>query len=189
MLKLPGSFFANREPGAPGANPGSPAPLPPLVPSSSSEPSAPRARKFPIFAAFAQGFFCLVIGLWPVVSFQSFQSVTGQKPDHWLLSLAGLLLAGIGTSMLIAAIRRDIAFEVFAIGLITALSLAGTDVVFVIERSIPAVYLLDAVAESLFVTLWVFAIRDTRRARRLPADPAPPIVGNTTEPGEPDGPA
>jgi hypothetical protein len=148
----------------------------------------PRLRKLPIFAAFAQGFFCLVLGLWPVVSFQSFQSVTGQKPDHWLLSLAGMLLAGIGSSMLIAAIRRDIAFEVFAIGLVTALSLACTDIVFVIERSIPAVYLLDAVAESLFVTLWVFAIREMRRSRRLPADPVPPIVGNTTEPGEPDGP-
>jgi hypothetical protein len=148
----------------------------------------PKVRKFPIFAAVAQGFFCLVLGLWPVVSFQSFQSVTGQKPDHWLLSLAGLLLAGIGSSMLIAAIRRDIAFEVFALGLITALSLACTDIVFVIERIIPAVYLLDAVAESLFVTLWVFAIRDTRRARRLPVDPAPPVVGNTNEPEGKDGP-
>jgi hypothetical protein len=136
-------------------------------------------RKLPIFAAFAQGFFCLVIGLWPVVSFSSFQSVTGQKPDHWLLTLAGLLLAGIG---------RDIAFEVFAIGLITALSLAVTDIVFVIERSIPAVYLLDAVAESLFVTLWVFAIRDLRRVRRLPENPAPPAIGATTEPGGMNGP-
>jgi drug/metabolite transporter (DMT)-like permease len=147
----------------------------------------PRSRKLPIFAALAQGFFCAVIGLWPVISFQSFQSVTGQKPDHWLLTLAGLLLAGIGCSMLISALRRDVAFEVFALGLITALSLAATDVIFFIERIIPAVYLLDAVAESLFVTLWVFAIRSTTRgARRPPADPVladpPPIVVKTTEP-------
>ena len=128
--------------------------------------SPPAPRKLPIFAAFAQGFFCLVIGLWPVVSFQSFQSLTGQKPDHWALTLAGLLLAGIGASMLIAAVRRDIAFEVFVIGLVTALSLVATDVIFVVERSLPAVYLLDAVAESLFVALWIFAIRDLRRAGR-----------------------
>jgi hypothetical protein len=153
----------------------------------SIEPTPPRVpRKLPIFAAFAQGFFCLVIGIWPVVDFQSFQALTGQKPEHWLLTLSGLLLAGIGISMIISAIRRDIAFEVFAIGLVTALSLAGTDVIFVIERSIPAVYLLDAVAESLFVTLWVFAIRDLRRTRRLPADPAPPTVGTTTAPGGSD---
>ena len=150
------------------------------MPTTASFP--PALRKFPIFAAFAQGFFCLVIGLWPVVGFQSFESVTGQKPDHWLLTLAGLLLAGIGSSMLIAAIRRDIAFEVFVIGLVTALSLAATDIIFVIERSIPLRYLLDAVAESLFVTLWVFAIRDMRRVRRLPADPVPPNIGATTEP-------
>lgn len=151
------------------------------IPTTPAGPPAP--RKLPIFAAFAQGFFCLVIGLWPVVSAQSFQSVTGQKPEHWLLCLAGLLLAGIGSSMIISAVRRDIAFEVFAIGLATALSLAGTDIVFVIERSIPAVYLLDAVAESLFVTLWVFAIRDLRRSRCLPALPVPPpAIGNTTAP-------
>jgi hypothetical protein len=179
--------------------------------NANREIGGPGRRKLPIFAAFAQGFFCLVLGLWPVVSFQSFQSVTGQKPDHWLLSLAGMLLAGIGSSMLIAALRRDIAFEVFAIGLITALSLACTDVFFVIERSIPAVYLLDAVAESLFVTLWVFAIRSARGAvsstrsavRSTPdavhpapsapgslADPVlpspPPILGHTSEPGGTD---
>jgi len=153
-------------------------------------PASPPARKLPIFAAFAQGFFCIVLGLWPVIGFQSFQTVTGQilsqKPDHWLITLAGLLLAGIGISMVTAAVRRDIAFEVFAIGLITALSLACTDIVFVIERSIPLLYLLDAVAESLFVTLWVFAIRDMRRARRPPVDPAPPTIGNSTAPGETD---
>jgi hypothetical protein len=148
----------------------------PIPSTTSAEPltPAPVPRKLPIFAAFAQGFFCLVLGLWPVIGFASFEGVTGQKPDHWLLTLAGLLLAGIGISMLISAIRRDIAFEVFAIGLVTALSLALTDIIFVVERSIPVLYLLDAVAESLFVTLWVFALRDLRRARRLPAHPAPP---------------
>jgi hypothetical protein len=145
-------------------------------------------RKFPVFAAFAQGFFCLVLGLWPVVDRPAFMAITGLKAEAYLLTLAGLLLAGIGVSMLVAAIRRDIAFEVFAIGIITALSLAGTDIVFVIERNIPVLYLLDAVAESLFVTLWVFAIRDLRRARQLPASPAPPAAGTTTTaaPGETD---
>jgi peptidoglycan/LPS O-acetylase OafA/YrhL len=149
----------------------------------------PTLRKLPIFAAFTQGFFCLVLGLWPVVSFASFQAVTGEKADHWLISVVGMLLAAIGSTMLIAAIRRDIAFEVFSLGIVTALSLACTDVIFVIERSIPAVYLLDAVAESLFVTLWVFAIRDLRRPRRLAASqPPPPGIGNLTETGRPDGP-
>ena len=149
----------------------------------------PRKATLPIFAAFTHGFFCLVVGLWPVVDFASFQAVTGEKADHWLLSVAGMLLAAIGSSMLIAAIRRDIAFEVFAIGISTAASLAVTDFIFVIERSIPAVYLLDAVAESLFVTLWVFAIRDLRRPRRPAASQLPPPgAGTLTEPGGMDGP-
>jgi len=164
-----------------------------LTPPAASPP--PARRKLPIFAALAQGFFCLVLGLWPILGFQSFLSVTGQKPDHWLLALAGLLLAGIGASMLISAIRRDIAFEVFVLGLFTALSLAATDVIFVIERGIPVLYLLDAVAESLFVTLWIFAIRDLRRNPRrdsgLPdpvaCDPAPSAAIITSGPGETDG--
>jgi hypothetical protein len=187
MLNKPFKADANQEIGSPGPSDSSIEIAAPALRDSGRKIAGPR-RKLPIFAACAQGFFCLVLGLWPVVSYQSFQSVTGQRPDHWLLSLAGMLLAGIGLSMLISAVRRDVAFEVFALGLITALSLACTDVVFVIERSIPAVYLLDAVAESLFVTLWVFAIRDTRRARRLPADPVPPIVGKSPEPGGKDGP-
>lgn len=144
-------------------------------------------RKLPVFAAFAQGFFCLVLGLWPVVGFSSFLAVTGQHLERWPLTLVGLLLAGIGVSMLAAAIRRDIAFEVYAVGLIVAGSLACTDVIFVIARSIPLLYLLDAVAESLFVTLWVFAIRDSRRAVRKPEAPAPPIVGPSHEPAHEPG--
>jgi peptidoglycan/LPS O-acetylase OafA/YrhL len=150
---------------------------------------SPQKRKLPIFVAVMHGFFCLVLGLWPVAAFASFQAVTGEKADRWLITVVGMLLAGIGSSLLIAAIRRDIAFEVFALGIITALSLCVTDIIFVIERSIPAVYLLDAVAESLFVTLWVFAIRDLRRPRRLAASqPPPPGIGTNTEPNQPGGP-
>ncbi len=94
---------------------------------------ASTAPKLPIFAALAQGFFCIVIGLWAVVDFSAFVNVTAQKPDQWLVTLAGLLLASIGASMIISAFRRDIAFEVFFIGLAAALSLAATDIFFVIK--------------------------------------------------------
>ena len=152
-------------------------------------PAARQATsKLPIFAALAQGFYCLVLGLWPVVHFPSFVAVAGQQsklahwpPERWPLDLAGLLLAAIGASMIISAIRRDIAFEVFTIGLMTALSLAATDIFFVIEHSIPLNYLLDAVAELLFVTLWVFAIRDLRRPRRPAVPPSPPNAGIFTD--------
>ena len=163
------------------------APVAPAAAAPAITPAAPAApSKLPIFAAIAHGFFCLVTGLWPVVSLHSFEAVTGPKTDHWLLSLAALLLAAIGLSMLIAALRRDIASEVFVLGLAAALSLAGTDITFVIERSIPPVYLLDAVAESLFVALWIFAIRDVRRRKRAAAASLPPadlpLAGHITTP-------
>jgi hypothetical protein len=160
-------------------------PIPPSQPAGSA---AARCRQAPDLRAFAQGFFCLVIGFGRSSASNPSKASPARSRITGCSRSPGLLLAGIGSSMLIAAIRRDIAFEVFAIGLITALSLAVTDIIFVIERSIPAVYLLDAVAESLFVTLWVFAIRDTRRARRLPADPAPPAIGSHHRTRGTDGP-
>ena len=152
--------------------------------------------RLPMFAAIAQGFYCTVIGLWAVIGFNSLMTVTGQKTDHWAVALAGLLLAGIGLSLLTAAVRRDIAVEVYGLGVMAALGMAMTDAVFVIERSIPAVYLLDAVAELLFVTLWVFAIRAawnargvSRRGARLPVNPFPPQANaGTTETGGIDAP-
>ena len=148
----------------------------------------PTGPKLPVFAAVAQGFFCVVVGVWPVAGLASLERITGQRGDRGSLTLAGLLLATIGLSMIITAIRRDVAFEVYVMGIATAVSLGATDVIFVIERSIPAVYLLDAVAETLFVTLWVFAIRDKRRASRL-AIPGPPSgAGPGTEREERDGP-
>lgn len=143
---------------------------------------ASTAPKLPIFAALAQGFFCIVIGLWAVVDFSAFVNVTAQKPDQWLVTLAGLLLASIGASMIISAFRRDIAFEVFFIGLAAALSLAATDIFFVIKGVLPLRFLLDAVAELLFVTLWIFAIRACWPTRPPRAETAPPAVEKIAEP-------
>ncbi len=146
--------------------------------------------RLPIFAALAQGFFCVVLGLWPVVGIHSFESIAGVAPDHWCLTVASLLLATIGVSLLISAIRRDIAVEVFVLGIATALALAVSEVAFFVARRIPAVHLLDATAEILFVALWVFALRDLRRKGRapLPFPSIPPISATLPNPGDPMNP-
>ena len=82
--------------------------------------------------------------------------------------------------------RRDIAVEVYVLGLAAALSLAGADIAFVIAGQIHAVHLLDAVAQILFVALWGFAIRDLLRKRRAPLSfRFPPISATTPKPRGP----
>jgi hypothetical protein len=125
---------------------------------------APIVSKLPLLAAAAHGFFFLVMGLWPVVSLRTFEAVSGPKTDHWLVITVGWLIAIIGAALLLAAVRRNVGLEMFTLGIGAALALAGVDVVFVIKRMISPVYLLDVVAEALFITLWVFAAK-ARRAR------------------------
>jgi hypothetical protein len=51
----------------------------------------------------AQGLYYILTGLWPVVSMQSFELVTGPKTDDWLVQTVGLLLAVIGMTLLARA--------------------------------------------------------------------------------------
>lgn len=153
-------------------------PLPADIPEPIRAPV--RVSRLPVFAALAQGFFAVVLGLWPVVNLPSFEAVAGKAPDHWSLITAALLFAAIGLSLFISAVRRDVTIEVFLLGLLTALSRAGADIFFYITAHLPAVHLLDAVAEMLFVALWCFALRDVRR-KRHPISLDPPIFGQATE--------
>jgi hypothetical protein len=124
---------------------------------------APSISKLPLLAAAAHGFFFVVMGLWPLVSLDTFEAVSGPKTDHWLVITVGLLIAVIGAALLLAAVRRNVGLEMFVLGIGAAVALASVDVVFVIKRTISPIYLLDVVAEALFITLWIFAAKARQR--------------------------
>lgn len=48
--------------------------------------------------AGVQGIYFLLTGLWPLVSIESFQWVTGPKTDLWLVYCVGCLVAVIGVT-------------------------------------------------------------------------------------------
>lgn len=110
-----------------------------------------------------QGTYYLLTGLWPIISLQSFQAVTGPKTDHlitgdesdhWLvLTVAGLIVA-ISAGILAAAWRRRPSPEITLVAVLTAIWLTGIDIVYVARGTILPVYLIDAVAEILLLMTW-----------------------------------
>jgi hypothetical protein len=109
--------------------------------------------------ALAQGVYFAATGVWPLLHMRSFLAVTGRKRDLWLVQTVGALIAVVGASLLVAGRRGRVGPETVALGAGSAAALGAVDVVFVAQRRIPAVYLLDAVAEAGIVAAWALAER------------------------------
>src|SRR5262245_41539592 len=92
-------------------------------------------------AAALQGVYYLFTGLWPLVHLQSFEAITGPKTDHWLVQTVGILIAVIGSVLLLAAVRRKVPLEIIVLAVASALALAGVDLVFVLRREVSPIYL------------------------------------------------
>src|SRR5947209_4824395 len=110
-----------------------------------------------------QGSYYALTGLWPLVSIESFQWVTGRKTDHlvtgneadhWLVMTVGVLVTAIGLTFLLAAWRKTCGTEIMALALLSAVGLTGIDVVYVSRGTIPPIYLADAAAEVLLLLRW-----------------------------------
>lgn len=108
-------------------------------------------------AARIQGWYYVVTGLWPIFHIASFVQVTGPKTDLWLVKTVGVLVAVIGATLLLAALRRHISRSIAFLGIGSALGLAGIDLVYGTSGTIPPVYLLDAAAELVLAGLWSVA--------------------------------
>src|SRR5690242_1249292 len=78
-----------------------------------------------------QGAYYLATGLWPLISVESFQWVTGEKTDHlvaaqpteadhWMVMTIGVLVAAIGLGLLIAGVRRKVSAEIVVIAVAAA---------------------------------------------------------------------
>jgi hypothetical protein len=114
--------------------------------------------------AAGHGFYYATTGIWLILSISSFQAVTGRKRDLWLVQTAGLLIASIGSVLMLAGYRRGTSPEVRLLAVTSALSLAGIDVVYVSRRKIGLIYLADAAAELTLAALWLATSRSSRSA-------------------------
>lgn len=101
--------------------------------------------------------------LWPLLSGETFQMVTGPKKDMWLVKTVALLLGVIGIVIGRAGSENRITPEITTLAIGSSVSLAAVDVVNVTRRRISPVYLLDAVGNLLLVGGWLFSLAASRR--------------------------
>jgi hypothetical protein len=106
-----------------------------------------------------QGIYYLISGIWPLVSIRTFELVTGPKFDVWLVHTVGLFLIVIGVTLLSAGKNRRVTFEIFLVGLGSAVALGAIDVVYALKGRISPIYLLDALVEIAFAGLWIIRRR------------------------------
>lgn len=106
-----------------------------------------------------QGVYFLVTGIWPLVYYSSFETITGPKTDVWLVKAVGALLAVTGCTLLNAALHPGAAtMGTLIIGAGTALVLLLVDLIYVSKAVISKIYLLDACIQLLLITLWCLHI-------------------------------
>src|SRR5437588_4301941 len=118
--------------------------------SRSEETSHPdhEGRSLSIVLLWTQGTYYCLTGLWPLISIESFQWITGRKTDHlvtgdeadhWLVMTVGVLVTAIGLALLLAAWRKTCPIEVAALAMLTAVGLTAIDVVYVVRQAIPPI--------------------------------------------------
>jgi energy-converting hydrogenase Eha subunit E len=113
-----------------------------------------------------QGGYYLITGLWPLVSLSTFEAATGPKTDDWLVRTVALLIVAIAVSILVGVWRSHPSRETLILAILSAVALAGVDVVYVLMRVISPIYLLDAVVEGLIL---IALAATSRRPGRPPS--------------------
>ena len=98
------------------------------------------------------GAYYLITAIWPLISIKSFEAVTGPKSDKWLVYTVSSLLIGPSLIYLYSGIQsEDLHPLVIFLALINCLALMMIDVVFVVKKVIWKTYLVDALAELIFI--------------------------------------
>jgi hypothetical protein len=118
------------------------------------ERPATKARRSDVIsrvALYVQALYYIVAGALPLVSLHLFQAITGPKNDLWLVRTVGLLAFSIGVTILSALRRRRVTSEIVLLAVLSAVSFAAIDVVYVMMGRIGLIYLGDAAVEMAIV--------------------------------------
>ena len=127
---------------------------------------------------WVQGTYFLLTGIWPLISIESFQWVTGPKTDHlhtgreadhWLVMTVGVLVTAIAITLLTAAVRRRLSAEVVVLAVGASLALTAIDLIYVSRRVIAPIYLVDAATEVVLILGWGAVIAAGASGRTRPA--------------------
>jgi hypothetical protein len=126
-----------------------------------------QSKSLHTWLCWIQGVYFALTGLWPLISIETFQMVTGPKTDHlvtgdeldhWLVNTVGALVAANAVVFLAAAWSRRTTIDVAILGISAALALTAIDVIYVVRGTISAIYLMDAAAEIVLIALWAIVL-------------------------------
>ena len=104
-----------------------------------------------------QSVYFILTGLWPILHMSSFLAVTGPKTDLWLVKTVGALICCLSLPLLLATLNHRLTPEFVLLAMLSAATLAAVDVIYVLRKVIPKIYLLDAAVELVLLVLWAFA--------------------------------
>ncbi len=96
-----------------------------------------------------QGWYYLLVGIWPLINMDSFEAVAGKKRDRWLVKTVGSLISIIGMSLLLSRRRANAASCVLQAG--SAGVLGFIDCWYAVKGTISKVYMLDGIIEAVLV--------------------------------------
>jgi hypothetical protein len=132
-------------------------------PSGAAERTGVRRRDWFALLLLGQGVYYLVTGVWPLLSIATFQMVTGDKTDLWLVKTVAVLIVVVAVTLLFAAWRGRKPPEAAVLAVGSALGLTAIDVIYVARGVIDPIYLADAAAEIVLIAAWgIVLLRDYR---------------------------
>ncbi|MFP5384908.1 MAG: hypothetical protein ACLGHN_02430 [Bacteriovoracia bacterium] len=97
-----------------------------------------------------QGWFYLITGLWPLIHMKSFEKVSGEKIDKWLVRTVSLMIVSSG----VIFVTYNTSKEAVTLAIMNATALMMIDLIYVTKKVISKVYLIDAVIEVGFIVAY-----------------------------------
>lgn len=102
-----------------------------------------------------QGVYYAITGIWPIVSIETFEAVTGPKTDHWLVQTVGALVTVMGLALLASGWQRNASAETMVLAIGGTIAFSAVDIIFTMKGVIDPIYLADAGAQIILLMLLV----------------------------------
>jgi hypothetical protein len=108
---------------------------------------------------FAQSAYYLVTAAWPWVHLGSFEAVTGEKVDDWLVRTVGALIGAVALAIGTAAYLRERGVAVVVLAIASAAALGAVETYYAAVGRISPVYFADAAVEAVLIAGLIAGLR------------------------------
>lgn len=115
--------------------------------------------------AAAHAGYLIATGVWPLLHRRSFERVTGEKTEFWLVRTVGGLAAAVGLALAVSVAKGSKTAEAATLALATGVAFGAADVR--AARSESAVYLGDLVLQLAFAPAWLSRWNEAAGSRPL----------------------